>query len=335
MSAQRGEGIGVGAGLRKSHTQSLMGVPAGNINHLVDVAGSPGSQSRLMTTYQSPATDHRPDLCSQLSGPTRSRPHATVHFGTIYCVVSCVKSRRRPFRWSALAATAAFVGATIGFASIAGAATPGLRGASDVHPDGASAGTYLAGYRATPAGGLASASATFTVPKLTCTADEQAEDATLDLGVYTDDLSVSSFIAMSCGLGGPSYDYYLETPSGYASQPATPGDTVVTSLSESPTSTYAEIHDLTNGQYWFDDSTSPLDDTVVDIGSFNFETLNYPVPTFSTVTLSIATVNGDYLGFDSPTRYNALSGAETVIKTSGLKTSASGSSFSLTFKHSL
>ena len=49
--------------------------------------------------------------------------------------------------------------------------------------------------------------------------------------------------------------------------------------------------------------------------------------------MSNTTVNGDYLGFESPTQYNALDGGVTLVKTSALKTSATGSTFSLTFKH--
>ena len=52
---------------------------------------------------------------------------------------------------------------------------------------------------------------------------------------------------------------YLGTPSGQTIEPGRAGDTVVTSLSESATATYAEVHDLTNHQYWFNDYTSPVE----------------------------------------------------------------------------
>lgn len=60
---------------------------------------------------------------------------------------------------------------------------------------------------------------------------------------------------------------------------------------------------------------------------------NFPVPTFSKATLSNATVDGDYLGFESPTEYNALDGGVRLVKSSALATGATGSTFSLTFAH--
>ena len=166
-----------------------------------------------------------------------------------------------------MAGAAAFVGATAGFTSIAGAATPMVPHA---HPDDVSAGTYLAGYQATPPGGVASASATFTVPKATCTKKDKADGAQLDFGVYTSDFAVWSWISVGCGSAGPAYYYYLGTASGQTIEPAAAGDTVVTSLSESATTTYAEVHDLTNHQNWFDENTSPVASTAVNIGSYNY-----------------------------------------------------------------
>ncbi len=73
-----------------------------------------------------------------------------------------------------VAGAAALGGATLGFASAAGAAgnAPKL-----VKPLGASPSTYLAGYQDTPTGGLASASVTFTVPKISCTTGDKNKSA--------------------------------------------------------------------------------------------------------------------------------------------------------------
>ena len=82
---------------------------------------------------------------------------------------------------------------------------------------------------------------------------------------------------------------------------------------QSGTSTGAEIHDLTNGQYWFDDNSINQGDTIVDIGTLT-EAPEVPIPTFTKLKFTNATVNGDYLGFDSPTQYNTLNGGDLLIK---------------------
>ena len=138
------------------------------------------------------------------------------------------------------------------------------------HPAGVSAGTYLAGFQATPVGGVASASATFTIPKVTCTSKDKSDGAQFDLGVYTDDFEVWSYINVSCGLRGASYADFLGTPSGQNAQTTKAGDTVVSSLSESATATLAEIHDLTSGQNLVDEDANPVASSVIDIGSGNY-----------------------------------------------------------------
>ena len=100
---------------------------------------------------------------------------------------------------------------------------------------------------------------------------------------------------------------------------------------QSGTSTRAEIHDLTNGQYWFDDNSINQGDTIVDIGTLT-EAPEVPIPTFTKLKFTNATVNGDYLDFDSPTQYNTLNGGDLLIKAGVLTTSATGSSFSDKFK---
>ena len=152
--------------------------------------------------------------------------------------------------------------------------------------------------------------------------------------MYTDTLSAQAFVDAFCTSSVPTYHYVLATGSGGFSQPgAAPGHVVVASLFQSATSTWAEIHDLTNGQYWFDDNSVNQGDTVVDIGTFSDAYLGVPVPTFKKIQFTNATVNGDYLGFESPTEYNTLNGGDLLVKASALTTSATGSSFSDTFKH--
>ena len=211
---------------------------------------------------------------------TRSKIYAAWHGGRVATLA---------------AGMAALSVATLGFASAAGGTTPSL-----VKPLGASASTYLAGYQATPTGGLASASVTFTVPTVSCTATDKADSAMEWTGVYTNTLETEAFVDGFCESSGPIYSYVLATEAGSFVQPgAAAGDVVVASLFQSGTSTRAEIHDLTNGQYWFDDNSINQGDTIVDIGTLT-EAPEVPIPTFTKLKFTNATVNGDYLDLDSP-----------------------------------
>jgi hypothetical protein len=226
-----------------------------------------------------------------------------------------------------VAAMAAFSVATLGFATDTSAAGNALRLET---PSGASASTYLAGYQATPSYGLASASVTFTVPTITCTATDSADSAILNNGVYTDNLYTEAFVYDYCPPSGPPvYRVQVQTPSSsliYIGPAA--GDVVVASLFQSGTSTVAEIHDLTAHLNWISDSNENQGETVVDIGTYT----GHRVPTFTKVRFTNATVNGNYLGFDSPTRYNTLNGGDLLIKSSALTTSGTGSTFVDEFK---
>jgi hypothetical protein len=232
---------------------------------------------------------------------------------------------------------AALAGTTIGFASGAGAAgtVPKLvKPTNGIEAAGAS--TYLSGYQATPTGGLASASVTFTVPTITCSAALKASGAGQWEGVFTDSLSAYALIFTDCTSSGPLYEFDQATPAGQGVEAGVvPGDTVVASLFQSSSSTFAELHDLTQNIYYFADYGAPVGDTVVDIGSFNeLAAFGFKLPPFTTVKMTNATVNGDYLGFDSPTHWNAVNGGDLLVKSGSLKTSGTGSTFSLVFKHS-
>jgi hypothetical protein len=234
---------------------------------------------------------------------------------------------------AAVAGMATLVVATLAFASTAGAARNAPRWQNPSAIEDASSSSYLAGYQATPTGGLASASVTFTVPTISCTAKDIDNDAEVQTGVYTGG-DAYALVDASCASSGPTYTYALGTESGtFNPTGVSAGDVVVTSLFESGTSTWAEIHNLTNGQYWYDNNTANQGDTVVDIGTDSLLFAGFPVPTFAKIKFANATVNGDDLGFDSPTEYNTLNGGDLVIKAGALTTIATGSSFSDTFKH--
>jgi hypothetical protein len=227
----------------------------------------------------------------------------------------------------AVAVMATLAVATLGFTTVAGAAgnAPSLE-----KPFGASASTYLAGYQATPSYGLASASVTFTVPTITCTARDTADSVTLYSGVYTDNRYTEAFVYGHCPPSGPPlYFAQVQTPSSSLDYLGTaPGDVVVASLFQSGTSTVAEVHDVTAQRNWVSDSSENQGETVVDIGTYT----GLPVPAFTKVKFTNATVNGDYLGFDSPTRYNTLNGGDLLIKSGALTTIGTGSSFADKFE---
>ncbi len=233
---------------------------------------------------------------------------------------------------------AALGAATLGFASAAGAAGTAVAMAqtpAGVHPLGASSSANIAGYQTTPTGGLASASATFTVPKISCTTTDTNKGAEEWNGVFTSSLSTYALVASQCRSSGPVYDWQFQTGAGNFNEPgAAPGDVVVASLFQSGSSTFAEIHDLTQNVTWVADNPVNQGDTIVNIGTYNEDqALSVPVPTFTKANFTNATVNGDYLGFESPTEINALNGGDLLIKSGKLHTTATGSVFSETFKH--
>jgi hypothetical protein len=234
---------------------------------------------------------------------------------------------------------AALAAATLGFASAAGAAgtapPPQLaRPSAGVHPLAAGSSAYLGGYQATPTGGLASASVTFTVPKISCTTTDKNKTAEEWNGVYTDSLKTYALVVGGCLSSGPVYEWQFSTLAGTFNEPgAAAGDVVVASLFQSGSSTLAELHDLTANVSWDSDNPVNQGDTVVDIGTFNdVQSAGNPIPTFTTANFTNATVNGDYLGFDGPTELNALNGGDLLIKSGKLHTSATGSVFTETFK---
>jgi hypothetical protein len=186
----------------------------------------------------------------------------------------------------------------------------------------------VAGYIDTPSGGLASASVTFKIPAVNCTV---TPDATVSEGVITTSLSTLALAQESCASGTPDYSFTVATPAGSAAglAGASPGDTVVASMFQSGTSTYADIRDLTSNTHWQEIDATNVGDTGVGIGTY----LTGPVASFATTTMKNAQVNGQYLGFQSPVQFKSVS-THPLVTSSALTTNASGTKFTLTFKHS-
>jgi hypothetical protein len=188
--------------------------------------------------------------------------------------------------------------------------------------------TNFAGYVDTPSGGLASASVTFQIPTVNCTV---TPNATVSEGVNTSTLRTWALAQESCSSGTPGYSFTVGTPAGSASDlaGASPGDTVVTSMFQSGTSTYADIRDLTSSAHWFEADPTNVGDTGIGIGAY----LTERVASFTTTTMSNAQVNGESLGFERPSGYRDFS-THTLVARSALTTTASGTSFALTFRNS-
>ncbi len=186
----------------------------------------------------------------------------------------------------------------------------------------------IAGYVDTSSGGLASASVTFKIPLVDCTA---TPNATVSEGVVTSTLRTWSLAQESCSSGTPVSSFTVGTPAGSASNlsGASPGDTVVASMFQSGTSTDADIRDVTSHSHWFETDPTNEGDTSIGIGAY----LTGPVASFATIKMSNAQVNGEYLGFESPSRYNDVS-TRKLVTGSALTNTSRGTSFTLTFKHS-
>jgi hypothetical protein len=98
---------------------------------------------------------------------------------------------------------------------------------------------------------------------------------------------------------------------------------------QSGTTTYADIRDVTSHSHWFETDPTNEGDTSIGIGAY----LTGPVASFATIKMSNAQVNGEYLGFESPCRYNDVS-TRTLVASSASTNTSRGTSFTLTFKHS-
>ena len=121
----------------------------------------------------------------------------------------------------------------------------------------------------------------------------------------TSTLGTFALAQESCSSGIPDYSFTVATPAGSASNlaGASPGDTVVASMFQSGTSTDADIRDLTSNTHWFESDPTNVGDTGIGIGAF----LNGPVASFATTTMKNAQVNGQYLGFESPSQFKDVS----------------------------
>jgi hypothetical protein len=242
---------------------------------------------------------------------------------------------RGPSLGIAMAGVTALAVGTVGFASVAGAATTAPR-TGQLVVNAAGATNYAAGYAVLPSDGLVSTGVTFTVPTISCTAADESQGAWQDDGTYSvhnSGIDAWAVVETSCTSSGPLYQYSLATLAGVMTEPgATPGDTVVATMYQTATATVTKIHDVTKNVSWVDKNPVNQGDTTAVLGTLNATYEGLLVPTYTKVKFFNATVNGDYLGYESPEAYNTLNGGDLLVKTSSLSTTVTGSSFHTTFK---
>jgi hypothetical protein len=145
---------------------------------------------------------------------------------------------------------------------------------------------------------------------------------------------------MTCKGSKAVYKYQVSIGAeGVLEAGAVAGDTVVTSIFQTGSVEEGEIHDLTNGRYWYAGS-SPVPDSIASVGTFRtaecIRGQSCPNPDFGTVTFSNVLVNGDYLSFEDPAQYDqegTTSLHQTVYLTKTSSIASPGDSFTLTFKN--
>ena len=216
---------------------------------------------------------------------------------------------------------------TISIAVISGlavpaSAAPSLRPTNNVN---------FSGYYATPAIGLASVSTTFKVPTINCSSgitQGVAFGAIADINSST--AAARSQVRAQCTGTTASYQLFvLANTSEFVENGVGPGDKVVASIFQTVTGISAEIHDLTSGFYYVADG-SANGATGAGAGA---EQITTPTPEliapFATPTFTKAEVNGDYIGFDTPIRYDMATGSNVIMK-AGLLTDG-GDQFAVAF----
>jgi hypothetical protein len=187
---------------------------------------------------------------------------------------------------------------------------------------------YAAGWQASPANGLASASATFTIPTITCSGNN-GNQLYFGWGADSGDTQLASTIQLSCDGTTPTYTYWLITPAGLVSEPgAAAGDVVVTSIFQTATNMEAEIHDLTNGEYWVARAAEAGNSGNPYLG-FNEPYATAAIQPFTQVDFTSVEVNGDYFGFENPTQFALNRGDGPLVQSSAL--ASYGSKFAVAF----
>jgi hypothetical protein len=146
------------------------------------------------------------------------------------------------------------------------------------------------------------------------------------------DWSGDAVVDVQCNGGTPSYSFDVSSGSNNFTEPGvSAGDVVVASMYQTSSVVSATVHDLTSHYTWVAQN-SPFTGSGVfwsvwtgayyygDSGSW---------AQFTTVPFSKCQINGDYLTYTSPTRYNYRPGGSVLVKTGALNSAGDG--FKLTW----
>jgi hypothetical protein len=196
--------------------------------------------------------------------------------------------------------------------------------------------SFGAYYLTTPSGGVASASTTFHVPYLNCssgTTSGQAYGVEADFSNSWDSGVVAwSKVDALCNGTTPQYQFDVQAnATEFIENGVSAGDLVTTSFFETSSVVQAIVHDMTSGYTWIADG-NPEAATEVLVGATIFPSAVIGGYThFAPATVASFTktqVNGDYIGFQSPSQYNYhLKGWPVEAKTG--KLSYGGDAFKL------
>lgn len=227
-------------------------------------------------------------------------------------------------RAALVVATLGALAAPAGFAGPAWAApAQPLNGASE----------SFAGYTLTPSHGVASASATFKVATITCATGGGPGQS---FGVWGFDTQAAyvaeAAVQTSCTGTTPTYNFYiLANSANFTESGVSPGDTVAASFYQTPGWTQATVHDLTSGITWVANwATTSLPASTVWIGADSIPGNGYVAP-FGSVKFTKTQVNGDYLGYQSPSGWNWTNNKTVLVSAHPI---IGGDTFTLTFHHS-
>jgi hypothetical protein len=184
-----------------------------------------------------------------------------------------------------------------------------------------------AGYRATPAAGLTSASITFRVPKTGSCATTETRSAFLGLWQQSGAGMSHAVVRVECNHGVGVTDMETTVNGADPVGPVAVGDLVRATLSRKSTSQTATVADLTSGV-----TTTVTDIPVPASVPVQFGLIDYgePLPSFGTASFSAAKENGVLLANLPRTRLNRVVNG-TVTATASAVTAGTGV-FSVTYQ---
>ena len=198
--------------------------------------------------------------------------------------------------------------------------------------------TVFAGYQATVAGGSATSSAQYKLPKLSCTSATSGITpvAGADVNIGGTVTFSSAFAFAICQNGKAVYFPALlinGSETNYTSTAFHAGNVIKVSTKVTAAGTTVSVRDVTTGVT--KKLTGPGEKgTVAYIGDSDvtFSGAEVGVPNFGTLTFTNCLVNGKALAAAHPAKYQRVNGSTVQITTGAL--SSAGTAFPTHFKHS-